>query len=239
MTTGGDDGTPDAAPRARWRRWAGQTLAEATGRGHRVDPVAPRTGGPAGNARLTAWTGLVLLVLFLAEIGTMPDLDRFVNWHIAIGTLLVPPALLKTVTTGWRVLRYYTHRPAYRQAGPPPAPLRVLGPLVVVSTLALLGTGLALTVAGPHSMGLMTLHKIATAVWVITTGAHTLGRILPALRIAGIGRETTPLAGGTARVLVLLLTLVVAVLTATLVLTAANAWAAGRHPTPHLATYGR
>ncbi|WP_431918202.1 hypothetical protein [Nonomuraea jabiensis] len=239
MTIDGDDGTPDAVSRARWRRWAGQTLAEATGRRHRVDPVAPRTGGPAGNARLTAWTGLALLVLFLAEIGTLLDLDDYVSWHIAIGTLLVPPALLKTVTTGWRVLRYYTHRPAYRQAGPPPLPLRVLGPLVVVSTLALLGTGLALVAAGPEATSLLTLHKIATAAWVITTGLHTLGRILPALRIAGIGRETTPLPGRTARVVILLLTLAVAGLTATLVLTVSHPWAAGQHLTPHQATYGR
>src|SRR6187399_1175187 len=31
-----------------------ETIAAALGRSHRADPVAPRTGGPAGNARLTA-----------------------------------------------------------------------------------------------------------------------------------------------------------------------------------------
>ena len=45
-----------------------ETLAAALGRAHRADPVLTGTGWPAGNARLTAWTGLVLLALFLAEL---------------------------------------------------------------------------------------------------------------------------------------------------------------------------
>ena len=35
----------------------GDVVAEATGREARHDPVLPGTGGPAGNAVLTAWTG--------------------------------------------------------------------------------------------------------------------------------------------------------------------------------------
>jgi hypothetical protein len=33
--------------------------AEATGRAERANPVLARTGGPAGNALLTAWVALV------------------------------------------------------------------------------------------------------------------------------------------------------------------------------------
>ncbi|WP_138734092.1 hypothetical protein [Modestobacter excelsi] len=47
---------------------ATELVDEAAGRSHRSDAVTGRTGGPAGNARLTAWTGLLLLVLFLAEL---------------------------------------------------------------------------------------------------------------------------------------------------------------------------
>jgi hypothetical protein len=53
--------------------------------------------------------------------------------------VLVPPALLKTASTGWRVVRYYRSGAPYRQAGPPPL-LRLLGPLLVAGTMALLGT---------------------------------------------------------------------------------------------------
>jgi hypothetical protein len=34
-------------------------IAEAVGRGRRHDPVVSPSGGPAGNARLTAWAGLL------------------------------------------------------------------------------------------------------------------------------------------------------------------------------------
>src|SRR4051812_11851259 len=98
----------------------GDTVAVALGQGHRDDPVGARTGGPAGNARLTAWLGLLLLVLFLAELVTLLDVRGLVTWHIAIGVLLVPPTLAKTASTGWRVVRYYTHTGPYVQAGPPP-----------------------------------------------------------------------------------------------------------------------
>src|SRR3954452_9307527 len=101
---------------------------EASGRSHRKDGVLPRTGGPAGNARLTAWTGVVLLVLFVAELVTLLDVRGLIGWHVAVGVLLVPPALVKTASTGWRIIRYYAGDRSYRQAGPPPWPLRVLGP---------------------------------------------------------------------------------------------------------------
>src|SRR3954447_12814551 len=99
-------------------------LSEAAGQARRPDPIAPRTGGPAGNARLTAWTGLVLLALSLAELVTLLDVGGLISWHVVIGVLLVPPALLKTVTTGWRIVCYYRGSPAYSQAGPPPMALR-------------------------------------------------------------------------------------------------------------------
>src|SRR6266581_6310590 len=117
---------------------------QAAGRSHRRDEVVGASGGPAGNARLTAWTGLLLLVLFGAELVTLLDVRGWLDWHIVIGVLLIPPALVKTASTGWRIVRYYTGSRAYRDAGPPTLVLRVLGPLVVLFTLAVLGSGVAL-----------------------------------------------------------------------------------------------
>ena len=76
-----------------------EVIATAAGRSHREDPVAPHTGGPAGNARLTAWLGVLLLAAFLVELLTLVSLQRFVSVHILVGALLVPLALAKTVTT--------------------------------------------------------------------------------------------------------------------------------------------
>lgn len=177
------------------------TLAEATGRHERSNPVLPGTGGPAGNALLTAWTGLVLLVVSLGELLTLFDVRGLISWHVALGALLVPPALMKTASTGWRMVRYYRGSPAYVRSGPPPLLLRLLGPLVVIGTLGLLGTGILLVLLGEESahtvlvsalgfrVDWVTLHQGFFIVWAAATALHLLGRIVPALRLT-VARPT-------------------------------------------------
>jgi hypothetical protein len=213
---------------------------EATGRRWRPDPVLDRTGGPAGNANLTAWTGLVLLVLIAAELVTLIDVGGLVTWHIAIGVLLIPPALLKTASTGWRITRYYMGHDSYRTAGPPPMLLRILGPLVVVLTLAVLGSGLALIALGRGSDGqvlfallgqqvtAVTIHQVAFIGWGVVTGVHLLARIVPAIALASGRRSTRSVPGMALRVGTLALVLVVAAVTTVLVLGASGAWTSHR-----------
>jgi len=216
------------------RQWTDDTMAEVLGREHRTDPVLPGNGGPAGNARLTAWTGLVLLVLFAVELATLLDLGPLTDWHVVVGVLLVPPALLKTATTGWRIIRYYTGNRAYRSAGPPPMLLRVLGPLVVLTTLAVLGTGLALVAVGPDAgrapwfyvggrlaVTVLVLHKATFVLWAVATGVHTLARLVSAVRQISSGRAVP---GRVVRVAVLVLTGLVAIAAAVVVLRLSGAW---------------
>jgi hypothetical protein len=216
-------------------------VEEAVGRSQRRDAVLPRTGGPAGNARLTAWTGLILLALFLAELVTLLDVRGLISWHVALGVLLVPPALLKTATTGWRFLRYYTRGRPYVEAGPPILPLRLLGPLVVVSTLGLLGSGLvllalgeqrsresSLTVVGQR-IDWVSAHQALFVVFAVVTGLHVLARGVPAAMLVFGRRKETPgrpgrVPGGAARVAALALALAVAGVTTALVLPAASSW---------------
>src|SRR4051795_5277523 len=99
-----------------------ETVSVALGHAHRDDPVLPGTGGPAGNALLTAWTGLVLLILSIGELMTLLDVRGLISWHVALGALLVPPAAMKTASTTWRMASYYLGRTPYREAGPPPPP---------------------------------------------------------------------------------------------------------------------
>jgi hypothetical protein len=190
-------------------------VAEAIGRERREDPVLAPSGGPAGNALLTAWTALVLLVGSLAELLTLIDVNGLLSWHVAIGALLVPPALMKTASTGWRIVRYYAGATTYRRAGPPPMLLRLLGPLVVVSTLGLLGSGVVLVLVGEvrahrplldvvgFRVDWVTLHQGFFAVWLVATGLHLLGRIVPALRITMMAPNGTSVPGSWARWLVL------------------------------------
>ena len=219
------------------RSWVDETLAEAIGRTSRRDPVLPDTGGPAGNARLTAWTGLLVLGLFIIEVGTVLDLSRFMSWHVVVGVLLVPTALLKTGTTGWRIVNYYTKRAPYRLAGPPPMPLRLLGPLVILVTLAVLGSGLALIVLGPlasrtgfltvlgYQVDAVGVHKAAIVAWAGVISLHTASRLIPALRIVTESRRRgLQVPGGFPRLMVLVTTLLVAAIAATFVFRMASPW---------------
>ena len=205
----------------------------ALGRHEREDAVLPRTGGPAGNALLTAWLGLALLVLFAMEGLTLLDVHGFISWHVAIGAILVPPVLAKTATTGWRIFRYYSGRREYVAAGPPPLVLRLSGPLVVLSTLLLLGTGIALVLIGQDTsrqtlldvLGLRVdwvwLHQASFAVWFAMMTVHVLARTLPAWRLA-TARRAVP--GLSLRVVALVLSGALAVGAAVWLVGAEGSW---------------
>jgi hypothetical protein len=206
----------------------------ARGRHRRDDAALPRTGGPAGNARLTAWLGLVLLTLFLAELLTLINVTGLITWHLAIGLLLIPPALAKT---GWRVVRYYTGHAPYTQAGPPPLLLRLLGPLVVLATLAVLASGVLLIGLGPtatfrpwltvlsHGISPLTLHQVSFIFWAVTTGLHVLARTLPAVHAVILEPRKQPaLPGGLGRALTLVLAAGAALIVMFLVLDLSTAW---------------
>ena len=209
---------------------------EALGRTARRDPVSSRTGGPAGNARLTAWTGVFLLALLIAELLTLIDVGRLISWHLVIGVLLIPPALLKTTSTGWRIVGYYLGRRPYRQAGPPPAVLRVLGPLVITTTLALLASGLLLILLGPATsrtvlvdvlgqrVDWVTVHQAVFVAWAVVTGLHVLARLLPTWRLTGSRTAATPVPGGYRRAATLAVTALVAILTILLLWPSTAGW---------------
>jgi hypothetical protein len=153
---------------------------------------AGATGGTEGNSHLTGATAAILLVLLAAEGLTLLSLRSFVSWHIFIGMLLVPVVLLKLASTGYRFTRYYSGRREYVEAGPPPILLRLLGPLVVLSTLGLFGTGVALAAIGPGRGIVLGLHKASFVIWLIAMSVHVLahalrlpGLVLPDLRGGG------------------------------------------------------
>jgi len=225
----------DAVPRI-----VGDVLASASGAERRDDPVLPRTGGPAGNARLTAWTGLILLAGYVAECFTLLSLHAMLNVHILIGAILVPLVLLKTATTAWRIVRYYLKSASYRIAGPPPLLLRILGPLVVLTGLAVLGSGLALLplgqssftpifTVGGQSIDPLTVHKLCFVLWLAITGAHVLARTVPALQLTtGHIHGGAAVPGRTARTLIVVATLAVGVATGVVVMNLSSNWTSGQ-----------
>ena len=149
---------PAPAAPARTRRWLG--------------------GGTDGNERLTSVTGALLVVL-LAVIGvTIINLRGLLWVHLFVGVLLIAPVSLKLASTGYRFVRYYTHDPVYRRKGPPLPALRALAPLVVLTTLVVFASGVALLFAGPSSRSaLLPVHKISFFVWAAVTGVHLLAHL--------------------------------------------------------------
>ena len=217
-------------------------VAAALSRRERDDPVVPVTGGPAGNAVLTAWIGIVLLVLLVAQLLTLFDVWGFLTWHIAIGLLLIPPALAKTASTGWRMIRYYAGHRGYRRAGPPPLLLRLLGPLVVVSTVAVLASGVVLILIDPVNTRAslisvagfradwVTVHQASFAVWSAATGVHVLARIGPAVRLVSArSRAWRPVPGAPLRTAALAMVALIAAGTAVITMRVDNS---GVQPEP-------
>jgi hypothetical protein len=135
-------------------------------------------GGTAGNERLTAATGILLVVL-LAVIGvTILRLRPLISVHLFVGMALIPVVCLKLASTGYRFVRYYASDPVYRKRGAPPILLRVSAPFVVATSLAVLATGVALLFLGPESSGtLRLLHKASFFVWLAFMALHLLGHL--------------------------------------------------------------
>ena len=156
-----------------------------------------RRGGPEGNARLTTSIGLVLLVLLIVETLTTLSARSLLPIHIFLGLLLLPPVALKLASTGWRFLRYYAGDKLYRHEGPPRLLLRLLAPLLIVSTLALFGSGIALA-AGTDNGGLFTVHIISFGLWAALMIVHVIAYLARTLRVgtADWHRTTEPVVGG-------------------------------------------
>ena len=92
--------------------------------------------------------------------------------------LLLGPVALKMGSTGYRFVRYYTANPPYRRKGPPPIEMRLLAPLVVISTVVVFGSGVVLLAVGPSARGTwFPIHKYSFFVWLAVTAYHVLGHL--------------------------------------------------------------
>ena len=177
--------------------WAAPLSELVTGPSHRPLDAAPRV---EANARLTATIGIVLLLLFAAEGITVLSIHRLLPLHDAIGLLLIPPVLLKMASTGRRFAAYYLGDREYRAAGPPPILLRLAGPLVVILTAALLGTGVELWLFGPRFGSLwLTAHKASFVLWLGVMAIHVLGHLERAPRLALRDLAGRPAVAGSGR----------------------------------------
>jgi hypothetical protein len=174
--------TARPSPRRDWTRYLFTVSGSSNGPGPHAPEIAGGSrlggGGVIGNERLTAACG-VLLIALLAALGvTILRIRPLIEPHLFIGLLLLPPVALKLASTGYRFACYYGGNAIYRERGAPALAMRMLGPLVVFSTVAVFATGVLLLAEGPGASGtLRTLHKASFIVWVGATALHVLGHL--------------------------------------------------------------
>jgi len=140
--------------------------------------------GVVGNERLTALAGAILLVLLAVEVVTSIRLRTLLSAHVVVGVVLAGPLAVKLGSTGYRFVRYYTRSPSYVRRGPPHLALRVLGPLLVATTLVVVGSGIGLMVTGPRNAGpLLPLHGFSVLAFLPLMVIHLVAHILATPRL--------------------------------------------------------
>jgi hypothetical protein len=184
--------------------------------------ISQTDAGVEGNSRLTSATGVLLLVMLAVEGYTVLNVRGLITLHIFLGIMLVGPVLLKTGSTMYRFSRYYRGDAAYLRKGPPNVVLRVIGPLVILSSLAVLGTGIGL-IAARRSGLLLTAHKASFIIWVALMTIHVLGHLREAAVVSW--RELSQRSRGQRiRLAIVALSLVLGVAGAAALLPSASQW---------------
>jgi hypothetical protein len=223
-----DDAPPGAPPRAPARVGVG-----AARRSRR------RRGGVEANARLTGATAAVLLVLLSIEGFTIMRIFPLLSIHVFVGMLLIPIVLVKIGSVLWRFAKYYLGDPEYRRRGPPAPLLRLLGPVVIVLTLTLLVSGVALLLVahdGAARDDLLRVHQVSFVLWFMVMVAHVLGHILDTATLAPrdwYWRTRRQVRGASARQWVLVSSVAMGLIAGAVMLPYVGAWLAGVQPAAH------
>ena len=196
-------------------------VVEASGLGKRY-------GGAEGNERLTAMTGAVLLILLAVECYTILRIGRLLTLHVFLGMLLLGPVTLKAGSVLYRFARYYTGSEPYRRQGPPAPLLRVIGPVIMLLTACVFGSGVMLAVTGPGygpPGGWLVLHRISFFAWLFFIAIHVLAYVprLPRL-LAAEARAREVLAGRGTRLALLIASLLAGLVIALLTVHLAGKW---------------
>jgi len=144
----------------------------------------------------------VLLILLLVEGFTILRIGRLLTLHVFLGMLLLGPVALKAGSVCYRFFRYYTGSAPYRRKGPPAPLLRMLGPVILLLTACVLGSGIMLVVVGPAGEGQwLTIHRLTFIAWFCAMTIHVLAYVprLPRLLFAEARGVALPEDGGPGR----------------------------------------
>jgi hypothetical protein len=173
-------------------------------------------------------TGAVLLILLAVECYTILRIGRLLTLHVFLGMLLLGPVTLKAGSVLYRFARYYTGSEPYRRQGPPAPLLRVIGPVIMLLTACVFGSGVMLAVTGPGygpPGGWLVLHRISFFAWLFFIAIHVLAYVprVPRL-LAAEARAREVLAGRGTRLALLVASLLAGLVIALLTVHLAGKW---------------
>jgi hypothetical protein len=149
-------------------------------------------------------TGAVLLILLAVECYTIFRIGRLLTLQVFLGMLLLGPVTLKAGSVLYRFARYYAGSEPYRRKGPPAPLLRVIGPINMLLTACVFGTGVMLAVTGPNyysggATGWLQLHRLSFIAWLFFMAIHVLAYVwrLPTILAAEARGVSLPEGGQT------------------------------------------
>ena len=187
-----------------------------------------RSSGVEGNARLTSSVAAVIFVVLAVEGVTILRIGPLLSLHVFVGVLLIPIVLVKIASTSWRFAKYYRGDPEYRRKGPPAIMLRLLGPLVIVLTLVVLASGVALIeLPSSFRQELALIHKASFVLWIAAMTIHVLGHLAETLRLAPrdwLLRTRRQVSGASSRQWLLVSSLALGLVTALALMPQAYGW---------------
>lgn len=174
----------------------------------------------------------VIFVVLAIEGVTILRIRRLLDVHVFIGVLIIPIVLVKISSTTWRFAKYYRGDPEYRRKGPPALSLRLLGPLLIVLTLVVLVSGVAL-IELPASLRqeLLLIHKASFILWIAAMAVHVLGHLGETLRLAPrdwLLRTRRQVSGASSRQWLLVWSLALGLVTALAITPQAYGWYKGK-----------
>jgi hypothetical protein len=177
-------------------------------------------------------TGAVLLIGLAVECYTILRIGRLLTLHVFLGMLLLGPVVLKAGSVLYRFVRYYTGSAPYRRKGPPALLLRVIGPIIMLLTACVFGSGIMLAVSGPGygaPSGWLEVHRISFIAWAFFIVIHVLAYVprVPGLLAAearGGGSLLGLLGGRGTRLALLIASLLAGLVIALLTVHLAGKW---------------
>ena len=193
--------------------------------------------GVEANARLTGKDGPGSARIAAAEGYTVVRVGAHLTLHVVIGMILVPPVLLKVGSTSWRFAAVLPRVTGVQTQRPAALLLRLLGPVVVALTLAVLGSGIAFLLGPPSTrQELLLVHKATFILWFGAMAIHVLGHFVETMRLAPkdfYWRTRSQVRGAGKRQWALLGSLCIGVLLAVAVAPKVGPWIAeGQHGPP-------